>query len=617
MNTETTETNNGVTTTMLSPKIKAKKSPKTGSPSKENLEKKKFLMDSLDDLIGIDGDLEDDDDDDDRKDDFSDNDSTPNSKSSHNNSSRNFTVPEFDSYKLIEHRFGGSVEHRTINCELIKGQSIEEGIQLLKENPDKYIGLHYAAMILEDDWEVIGHQYTLIEREGTEGLKITYDPDGQWVVLINIPETCEDDKDQFYQGDPVFQKRKKSQRTSDLSFFGEEGDPLELLVHHGEFDSEEEKLQHQSEARERCEAARNRRLELDEKRKEQFMGRYEQQPQYEDNPVKRIPKRSALLAMGGPDEEEYKKMVKQERLALWESQIGDDEWQIPEFTFDGVSLSETMVEETVRFESVQDAIENFQKDPDKYIAMYFSADRIYNQQSREKSVEVTHVLRTGTTSYKPLGVRTGKGGCLALYRHVYKRLEPMKNDLVPKKYCDEHTSEMTFRGKKLQNKKKQKRKPLLPGRGMGLGDCPTMTFIGDCAEPNDVFQGTSVGDCWLLSAIASLADFDFAIRRLFRKTALPKLEERPTNFPNHYVVTLWDLETWTEVDIHIDERLPVRSDNSGYLLGAKPSQEGKIWVPYLEKAIAIHCGGYDKLQGKLFLDDEYYAFLCINTIGSR
>ena len=125
-----------------------------------------------------------------------------------------------------------------------------------------------------------------------------------------------------------------------------------------------------------------------------------------------------------------------------------------------------------------------------------------------------------------------------------------------------------------------------------------MRLIGDEADPNDVRQG-SVGDCWLLSAIACLADFDWAVKRLFRKTIKPGMEGRPTDMPNKYIVTLWDLKTWKEVDVVVDERLPIRSDGSGYLLGAKPSNEDILWVPYLEKAIAVHCGGYDALDGKL------------------
>jgi hypothetical protein len=139
-----------------------------------------------------------------------------------------------------------------------------------------------------------------------------------------------------------------------------------------------------------------------------------------------------------------------------------------------------------------------------------------------------------------------------------------------------------------------KKKPLLPGRGMGLGDAANMKLIGDYAEPSDVYQG-SVGDCWLLSAIACLADFDFAVKRLFRKNK--NFRELPLDEPNQYTVTLWDLKTWKEVDVVVDERLPVRSD-SMFLLGSKPSKDGKFWVPYLEKAIAAHCGGWDKLEGK-------------------
>jgi hypothetical protein len=61
---------------------------------------------------------------------------------------------------------------------------------------------------------------------------------------------------------------------------------------------------------------------------------------------------------------------------------------------------------------------------------------------------------------------------------------------LPKKFCD----------KEYNNG--------FPGRGMGIGDDANMRLIGDYAEPNDVFQGAVVGDCWLLSAIACLADYD-------------------------------------------------------------------------------------------------------------
>jgi Calpain family cysteine protease len=181
---------------------------------------------------------------------------------------------------------------------------------------------------------------------------------------------------------------------------------------------------------------------------------------------------------------------------------------------------------------------------------------------------------------------------------MYKRLKPFKDNLLPVEARDKYTDTMTFEGKKLHKDGGEKNKPILPGRGMGMGDEANMEMIGEVAQPSHVRQGACVGDCWLLSAIACLADFDWAVKRLFRKTALPSLRDRPHDEPNLYTVTLWDLKTWKEIDVMVDERLPVRADGSGWLLGAKPSKDGKYWVPILEKAIAAHCGGYDKLNGK-------------------
>lgn len=122
---------------------------------------------------------------------------------------------------------------------------------------------------------------------------------------------------------------------------------------------------------------------------------------------------------------------------------------------------------------------------------------------------------------------------------------------------------------------------------------PTIKLMYD-ADPSDVTQGR-VGDCWLLSAISSLAEFDGAIRKIFHKTG-PDLLLFPEQVSNMYTVTLHDLPSGELVNLQIDERLSNRADGSG-LLGAQPSVSGELWVPYLEKAIAAHCGGWDKIDG--------------------
>ena len=85
---------------------------------------------------------------------------------------------------------------------------------------------------------------------------------------------------------------------------------------------------------------------------------------------------------------------------------------------------------------------------------------------------------------------------------------------------------------------------------------------------------------------------------MFRKT--PNIHEMPRAEPNLYTVTLWDLPTWTEVDIVVDERLAANPDtkySTSTVLSAKPSVDGELWVCYLEKAIAAHCGGWDAITG--------------------
>ena len=151
-------------------------------------------------------------------------------------------------------------------------------------------------------------------------------------------------------------------------------------------------------------------------------------------------------------------------------------------------------------------------------------------------------------------------------------------------YADEFTDRAQFAGHLLHHRQNP---PLCPGRGQGVADVPFIKIIGD-VDPSDIAQG-GVGDCWLLSAISCLAEFDGAIKRLFRRTW--SLDRMPKEGPNQYTVTLYDLKTWRPVDVTVDERLCANAEGNG-LLGCAPSEDGELWCCYLEKAVAQHCGGW-------------------------
>ncbi len=181
--------------------------------------------------------------------------------------------------------------------------------------------------------------------------------------------------------------------------------------------------------------------------------------------------------------------------------------------------------------------------------------------------------------FQPQG--TSPKGWMTILLQEYQHLTAFPNNELPLDSRDKYTDDMVHHNRTIHTKYNP---PILPGRGMGVGDTPLLKIIGN-VDPADIHQG-QVGDCWLLSAISALAEFDGAIKKLFRKTK--DLDRMPLDRPNTYIVTLWDLPTWKEVDIVIDERLASLPDGSGKLLAARPSEDGELWVCYLEKALAVH-----------------------------
>jgi len=225
-------------------------------------------------------------------------------------------------------------------------------------------------------------------------------------------------------------------------------------------------------------------------------------------------------------------------------------------------------------------LETFRANPSKFLAISFQEDMVSWPADQQK---YTLLERKGTKGYT---AAASPDGWMKVVMAQYQRLPPL-DDLGS--VNDGYTDRMAYAGYLLHS---AQNKPICPGRGHGVGDVPDLKIIGD-VDPSDIRQG-GVGDCWLLSGISSLAEFDGAVHKLFNKT--PNLPSMPTPAPNTYTITLWDLPTWTQKDIVVDERLACRADASG-ILGCQPSVDGELWPCYLEKAVSIHCGGWDKIDG--------------------
>jgi hypothetical protein len=103
-------------------------------------------------------------------------------------------------------------------------------------------------------------------------------------------------------------------------------------------------------------------------------------------------------------------------------------------------------------------------------------------------------------------------------------------------------------------------------------------------SPSDIAQG-QLGDCWLMAALACLAEHPTAIMRCFIT--------RERNVRGCYVIELYDARQAKFVHITIDDYLPT---DGGQPLFAKPAGS-ELWVLLLEKAFAKFFGDYHALAG--------------------
>merc|ERR1719305_1162198 len=106
------------------------------------------------------------------------------------------------------------------------------------------------------------------------------------------------------------------------------------------------------------------------------------------------------------------------------------------------------------------------------------------------------------------------------------RMLPQDFTVDPDAYTD--TVLARYQGRRMSSR--------CPGRGQGVLDKPGLKVVADI-NPKDVDQG-GVGDCWLLSAISALAEFDDAVTTLFKKRE--DLHMPPSDQFNKYTISLYD-----------------------------------------------------------------------------
>jgi hypothetical protein len=103
-------------------------------------------------------------------------------------------------------------------------------------------------------------------------------------------------------------------------------------------------------------------------------------------------------------------------------------------------------------------------------------------------------------------------------------------------------------------------------------------------HPNDIMQGV-LGDCWLLAAMAGIAEFDGAVFNLFQNKQVTK--------DGKYTINLFNPQTRMWDSVTIDDYVPCVNNEP---IMAKP-QEHEMWVLLLEKAFAKWFGSYCQIQG--------------------
>jgi hypothetical protein len=119
-----------------------------------------------------------------------------------------------------------------------------------------------------------------------------------------------------------------------------------------------------------------------------------------------------------------------------------------------------------------------------------------------------------------------------------------------------------------------------------FGDEKVCLFQAD-VHPDDVKQGV-LGNCWLISAIAAMAEFPGAVQNM-----MPTKERSRRG---KYSLRLWNELKKKWVVVTVDDQIPCNTSNGGLPHFAKPNGN-EMWVMLFEKAFAKYCGSYKNLVG--------------------
>mmetsp|Transcript_7006 Transcript_7006/g.17882 ORF Transcript_7006/g.17882 Transcript_7006/m.17882 type:complete len:470 (-) Transcript_7006:265-1674(-) len=119
-----------------------------------------------------------------------------------------------------------------------------------------------------------------------------------------------------------------------------------------------------------------------------------------------------------------------------------------------------------------------------------------------------------------------------------------------------------------------------------VGKGKRMNLFHGEIEPADLCQG-AVGDCWLVAAMAGMAEHPGAIRNCFLNTEYTDVGK--------YRLRLWDGRAMKWETVTVDDYFPVKKGTKECVY-MQPNG-GELWAILMEKAFAKFCGSYGALDG--------------------